>query len=122
MECGDKDLHSGVFGGSVHEAMTDLITLMGEFKHVFMSRTIKCRSVGGLGVFIQGCVQVACKYLGFSVSNPEHFHVVRPCTTLPPHITTMVTKPLPMFIMCPPRLPGGQEGEDPGAGYVQGRG
>nr|XP_057903012.1 cytosolic non-specific dipeptidase [Doryrhamphus excisus] len=25
----DKDLHSGVFGGSVHEAMTDLITLMG---------------------------------------------------------------------------------------------
>ncbi|KAM4630056.1 cytosolic non-specific dipeptidase isoform 1-T2 [Polymixia lowei] len=29
VECGDKDLHSGVFGGSVHEAMTDLITLMG---------------------------------------------------------------------------------------------
>ncbi|KPP79004.1 hypothetical protein Z043_101445 [Scleropages formosus] len=29
MECSDKDLHSGVFGGSVHEAMTDLITLMG---------------------------------------------------------------------------------------------
>uniref|UniRef100_A0A667WRF3 Cytosolic non-specific dipeptidase n=1 Tax=Myripristis murdjan TaxID=586833 RepID=A0A667WRF3_9TELE len=25
----DKDLHSGVFGGSVHEAMTDLIALMG---------------------------------------------------------------------------------------------
>ncbi|XP_054620173.1 cytosolic non-specific dipeptidase [Dunckerocampus dactyliophorus] len=25
----EKDLHSGVFGGSVHEAMTDLITLMG---------------------------------------------------------------------------------------------
>lgn len=30
MECCDKDLHSGVFGGSVHEAMTDLISLMGE--------------------------------------------------------------------------------------------
>lgn len=30
MECCDKDLHSGVFGGSVHEAMTDLIALMGE--------------------------------------------------------------------------------------------
>ncbi|MEQ2168243.1 hypothetical protein GOODEAATRI_012354, partial [Goodea atripinnis] len=29
VECGDKDLHSGVFGGSVHEAMTDLIALMG---------------------------------------------------------------------------------------------
>uniref|UniRef100_A0A671W424 Cytosolic non-specific dipeptidase n=1 Tax=Sparus aurata TaxID=8175 RepID=A0A671W424_SPAAU len=29
MECGCKDLHSGVFGGSVHEAMTDLIALMG---------------------------------------------------------------------------------------------
>ncbi|KAK3511792.1 hypothetical protein QTP70_023190 [Hemibagrus guttatus] len=29
VECCDKDLHSGVFGGSVHEAMTDLITLMG---------------------------------------------------------------------------------------------
>lgn len=30
VECGCKDLHSGVFGGSVHEAMTDLITLMGK--------------------------------------------------------------------------------------------
>ncbi|XP_022524268.1 cytosolic non-specific dipeptidase [Astyanax mexicanus] len=29
IECCDKDLHSGVFGGSVHEAMTDLIALMG---------------------------------------------------------------------------------------------
>uniref|UniRef100_A0A8C1SJV1 Cytosolic non-specific dipeptidase n=1 Tax=Cyprinus carpio TaxID=7962 RepID=A0A8C1SJV1_CYPCA len=29
VECCDKDLHSGVFGGSVHEAMTDLIALMG---------------------------------------------------------------------------------------------
>ncbi|XP_021416076.2 cytosolic non-specific dipeptidase isoform X1 [Oncorhynchus mykiss] len=29
MECCDKDLHSGVFGGSVHEAMTDLIALLG---------------------------------------------------------------------------------------------
>ncbi|KAI4897598.1 hypothetical protein NFI96_016005 [Prochilodus magdalenae] len=28
VECCDKDLHSGVFGGSVHEAMTDLIALM----------------------------------------------------------------------------------------------
>nr|XP_019957478.1 PREDICTED: cytosolic non-specific dipeptidase-like [Paralichthys olivaceus] len=27
--CSKKDLHSGVFGGSVHEAMTDLIALMG---------------------------------------------------------------------------------------------
>lgn len=30
VECGCKDLHSGVFGGSVHEAMTDLIMLMGK--------------------------------------------------------------------------------------------
>lgn len=30
VDCCDKDLHSGVFGGSVHEAMTDLIALMGE--------------------------------------------------------------------------------------------
>lgn len=30
VECGGKDLHSGVFGGSVHEAMTDLIALMGK--------------------------------------------------------------------------------------------
>ncbi|XP_066208444.1 cytosolic non-specific dipeptidase isoform X2 [Saccopteryx leptura] len=29
VECSDKDLHSGVYGGSVHEAMTDLVTLMG---------------------------------------------------------------------------------------------
>ncbi|RXM96052.1 Cytosolic non-specific dipeptidase, partial [Acipenser ruthenus] len=28
VECSDKDLHSGVFGGSMHEAMTDLIALM----------------------------------------------------------------------------------------------
>uniref|UniRef100_A0A8C4THX0 Cytosolic non-specific dipeptidase n=1 Tax=Erpetoichthys calabaricus TaxID=27687 RepID=A0A8C4THX0_ERPCA len=28
VDCCDKDLHSGVFGGSVHEAMTDLIALM----------------------------------------------------------------------------------------------
>ncbi|CAG5885613.1 unnamed protein product, partial [Menidia menidia] len=30
VECCEKDLHSGVFGGSVHEAMTDLIALMGK--------------------------------------------------------------------------------------------
>lgn len=30
VECSDRDLHSGVYGGSVHEAMTDLIALMGE--------------------------------------------------------------------------------------------
>jgi len=29
VECAVKDLHSGVFGGTVHEAMTDLIHLMG---------------------------------------------------------------------------------------------
>ncbi|CAI9573456.1 unnamed protein product [Staurois parvus] len=29
VECSNKDLHSGVYGGSVHEAMTDLIFLMG---------------------------------------------------------------------------------------------
>nr|XP_033790210.1 cytosolic non-specific dipeptidase [Geotrypetes seraphini] len=29
VECSNKDLHSGVYGGSVHEAMTDLIALMG---------------------------------------------------------------------------------------------
>lgn len=28
VECASKDLHSGVFGGSVHEAMSDLIALM----------------------------------------------------------------------------------------------
>ncbi|GMI15744.1 hypothetical protein TrLO_g10274 [Triparma laevis f. longispina] len=28
VECSTKDLHSGVYGGSVHEAMTDLIKLM----------------------------------------------------------------------------------------------
>ncbi|XP_035672400.1 cytosolic non-specific dipeptidase-like isoform X2 [Branchiostoma floridae] len=28
VQCASKDLHSGVFGGSVHEAMTDLIGLM----------------------------------------------------------------------------------------------
>lgn len=27
--CSQKDLHSGVYGGTVHEAMTDLIALMG---------------------------------------------------------------------------------------------
>ncbi|KAK7490769.1 hypothetical protein BaRGS_00017998 [Batillaria attramentaria] len=29
VECAKMDLHSGVFGGTVHEAMTDLIALMG---------------------------------------------------------------------------------------------
>lgn len=29
VECSSKDLHSGVFGGTVHEAMNDLIALMG---------------------------------------------------------------------------------------------
>lgn len=28
VQCSDKDLHSGVFGGSVHEAMTDVVKLM----------------------------------------------------------------------------------------------
>lgn len=30
IECASKDLHSGVFGGAVHEAMTDLIHLMNQ--------------------------------------------------------------------------------------------
>lgn len=30
IECASKDLHSGVFGGTVHEAMTDLVHLMGQ--------------------------------------------------------------------------------------------
>ncbi|XP_041045982.1 cytosolic non-specific dipeptidase-like isoform X1 [Carcharodon carcharias] len=30
VECSDKDLHSGVFGGTIHEAMTDLIYLLGK--------------------------------------------------------------------------------------------
>jgi nonspecific dipeptidase len=29
VECAGRDLHSGVFGGSVHEAMTDIVHLMG---------------------------------------------------------------------------------------------
>jgi len=29
VSCAEKDLHSGVFGGTVHEAMTDLVGLMG---------------------------------------------------------------------------------------------
>lgn len=29
IECSKKDLHSGVFGGTIHEAMTDVIGLMG---------------------------------------------------------------------------------------------
>jgi len=29
VECASKDLHSGVFGGTVHEAMTDLVAIMG---------------------------------------------------------------------------------------------
>ncbi|XP_044270181.1 cytosolic non-specific dipeptidase [Tribolium madens] len=29
VQCAAKDLHSGVFGGTVHEAMTDLVYLMG---------------------------------------------------------------------------------------------
>ncbi|CAF4421120.1 unnamed protein product, partial [Adineta steineri] len=28
VECSTKDLHSGCFGGTIHEAMTDLIALM----------------------------------------------------------------------------------------------
>ena len=41
MECCDKDLHSGVFGGSVHEAMTDLIALLGELNQVCWNRIIR---------------------------------------------------------------------------------
>jgi len=37
VECSDKDLHSGVYGGSVHEAMTDLIALMGKKKQVSLN-------------------------------------------------------------------------------------
>lgn len=29
VECASKDLHSGVYGGTVHEAMTDLVYLLG---------------------------------------------------------------------------------------------
>ncbi|XP_041367448.1 cytosolic non-specific dipeptidase-like [Gigantopelta aegis] len=29
VECASKDLHSGVFGGTVHEAMVDLVALLG---------------------------------------------------------------------------------------------
>lgn len=34
VKCADKDLHSGVFGGSVHEAMSDLIYLMNSLVDV----------------------------------------------------------------------------------------
>lgn len=34
VECADKDLHSGVFGGSVHEAMNDLIWVMSQLVDV----------------------------------------------------------------------------------------
>lgn len=30
VECASKDLHSGVFGGSVHECMADLVYIMGQ--------------------------------------------------------------------------------------------
>lgn len=31
VECSKQDLHSGVFGGTVHEAMTDLVQIMSSF-------------------------------------------------------------------------------------------
>lgn len=34
VECASKDLHSGVFGGTVHEAMSDLVALMGSLVDV----------------------------------------------------------------------------------------
>ncbi|KAL8589235.1 Metallopeptidase M20 [Nucella lapillus] len=34
VECANMDLHSGVFGGTVHEAMTDVIALMGSLVDV----------------------------------------------------------------------------------------
>lgn len=34
VECASKDLHSGVFGGTVHEAMNDLIALMASLTNV----------------------------------------------------------------------------------------
>ncbi|KAI2587306.1 carnosine dipeptidase 2, partial [Homo sapiens] len=46
VECSNKDLHSGVYGGSVHEAMTDLILLMGSlfpFPLVRSSMTLENR-------------------------------------------------------------------------------
>lgn len=34
VSCADMDLHSGVFGGTVHEAMADLVSLMGSLVDV----------------------------------------------------------------------------------------
>ncbi|EDO43252.1 predicted protein [Nematostella vectensis] len=34
VSCADKDLHSGVFGGSVHEAMTDVIAMLNSLVDV----------------------------------------------------------------------------------------
>lgn len=34
VECSDRDLHSGVFGGSVHEGMNDLIYIMSQLADV----------------------------------------------------------------------------------------
>lgn len=33
VECGGKDLHSGTFGGIIHEPLTDLIALLGNNAH-----------------------------------------------------------------------------------------
>lgn len=33
VEGGDKDLHSGTFGGIIHEPLTDLIALLGNNMH-----------------------------------------------------------------------------------------
>lgn len=47
VECSDKDLHSGVYGGSVHEAMTDLISLMGELRvSALWISTLSLKEVG----------------------------------------------------------------------------
>lgn len=56
MECSDKDLHSGVYGGSVHEAMTDLITLMGKKKQVLLNVSKMGVSHQSMSLSWEGCV------------------------------------------------------------------
>lgn len=63
VECSDRDLHSGVYGGSVHEAMTDLISLMGERRLsalCVLSGLALCRSGRRAGYLFEALCAHAC--------------------------------------------------------------
>ena len=72
VECSDKDLHYGVYGGSVHEAMTDLISLMGELRIVALGvSTFSLREVGRVLFLNYLCTCLVCSSILHGLTQPS---------------------------------------------------